>query len=629
MLTSNDGPTRVWDTESGDLSLHVTTISSGIAHASPIDGSIVGRCTDGTVCIVDGASDDIIRSLGRVNGAFQEARFTPDGTFVIANSTRSLSVWDARTGEPIELEGLKPGTTIGRQICPACRVKGISISADGSRLLVTGGAGVGVWSLVSGRLVRAWDTAADIGRYRLPFPATLSPDGLRATSMNADGTVSIWRVDSERDPTIVDESAVTDVEFSPDGSRLLTTSEDQSGIFWDVDSGDQLGRILGSAGRLWLGRFSPDGSHVLTAGSDLTARLWVVDRGAPLALFRAQPGGSGLSAAFSPDGTELLTGGYRGNVDLWRVDDGTLTREFTAPTFRHDDAFNAAFSADGSVVAATSRYRTVQLWSLESEEPTMTLKFAKGEGPGSPGAPKSLEGAVWSVQFSEDGSTLATANQDGIARIWNAKTGELLLKYEGHSAAVNDLAFSPDGERVLTGSDEGTAQVWRTNDGTTLLTLRGHPEGVNSVAWSPDGKVLATGGYDSVIRLWDASSGHLLQALTGSHGTIMRLDFSPDSRWIATTSDEDGALRIWEVSSGRLVDIHRGDFGSMGFRIDFSPDGREIAVAGFTGPFGTGTGETLLYRCEVCVGIDRLIDLAESRVTRALTAVERARFLHV
>jgi hypothetical protein len=30
----------------------------------------------------------------------------------------------------------------------------------------------------------------------------------------------------------------------------------------------------------------------------------------------------------------------------------------------------------------------------------------------------------------------------------------------------------------------------------------------------------------------------------------------------------------------------------------------------------------------VCVGIDRLIDLAESRVTRGLTAVERARFLH-
>jgi WD40 repeat protein len=627
ILTSGDGAARIWDASTGEQLRTLGSISSGVAHADPSGRSVVGRCEDGSVCIVDATSGDVVMSLGAVGGDFRDARFTPDGRFVAAFGDRGLAVWNARTGEAVTLEGLDPGTVVGRFLCPGCHLDSLSISADSSRLLVAGGSDAVLWNLPDGRLVRLWPTYADTTRYRLPFAPAIAPDGSKVASMNTDGTVSMWRVASDQAPTILDESAVTDVEFSPDGSRLLTTSEDHTGIVWDADNGDELGRFLGSPGRLFLGRFSPDGSRVVTAGSDLAADLWVVDRGAPLAVFSAR-GGSGYSVAFSPDGSKLVTTGRTGNVDLWDAREGSLMREFSAPSLRTDDVWGSTFSPDGSLVAASSTFRSVQLWDVATGEPTMTLRFAKGEGPGSPGAPADLEGVVWAVVFSKDGSTIGTASQDGIARLWDAKTGDLILRYEGHEAAVNYLAFSPGGDRVLTGSDDGTAQVWSASDGKTLMTLHGHPEGVQAVGWSPDGKVLATGGYDGVIRLWDASSGRLLHTLTGSQGQIMRVDFSPDSRWIASSSDEDGALRIWEVGTGRLVDVHQGDLGSMGFRIDFAPDGSEVAVAGSTAPFGKGTGETLLYRCEVCVGIDALISLAESRVTRALTQAERAQFLH-
>jgi WD40 repeat protein len=160
------------------------------------------------------------------------------------------------------------------------------------------------------------------------------------------------------------------------------------------------------------------------------------------------------------------------------------------------------------------------------------------------------------------------------------------------------------------------------------MTFEGQPQGIVAVAWSPDGRFLATGSYDATIHLLDAATGRTLRVLTGSRGVIHSADFSPDSQWLATISDEDGAMRVWEVATGRLVDIHQGVLGSMGYSVDFSPDGSLIAVPGFTGPFGAGVGESLIFRCELCTDLEGLIAIASRRLTRELTDDERRTFLH-
>ena len=91
---------------------------------------------------------------------------------------------------------------------------------------------------------------------------------------------------------------------------------------------------------------------------------------------------------------------------------------------------------------------------------------------------------------------------------------------------------------------------------------------------------------------------------------------------------EARAMRVWETVTGRLGDIHQGTLGSMGYAVDFSPDGELIAVPGYTGPFGSGIPETLIYRCELCTGLRGLLALARERVTRELKPEEEERFLH-
>src|SRR5215212_3687134 len=54
---------------------------------------------------------------------------------------------------------------------------------------------------------------------------------------------------------------------------------------------------------------------------------------------------------------------------------------------------------------------------------------------------------VWTATSSPDGKHIATASQDKMARIWDAKTGELLIALKGHTESVNGIVYSPDGKR--------------------------------------------------------------------------------------------------------------------------------------------------------------------------------------
>ena len=51
-------------------------------------------------------------------------------------------------------------------------------------------------------------------------------------------------------------------------------------------------------------------------------------------------------------------------------------------------------------------------------------------------------------------------SDDGTARIWDAGTGDELVKLAGHTGAVNQATWSRDESKILTPSDDGTARIW-------------------------------------------------------------------------------------------------------------------------------------------------------------------------
>ena len=94
---------------------------------------------------------------------------------------------------------------------------------------------------------------------------------------------------------------------------------------------------------------------------------------------------------------------------------------------------------------------------------------------------------VIAVAFSPDGTMLATASQDGTARLWDVATHRQIgTPMTADSDFVRDVAFSPDGKILATASNDGTARLWDVATHRQIGTpMTADSKPVTAVAFSP------------------------------------------------------------------------------------------------------------------------------------------------
>jgi WD40 repeat protein len=183
---------------------------------------------------------------------------------------------------------------------------------------------------------------------------------------------------------------------------------------------------------------------------------------------------------------------------------------------------------------------------------------------------------IHDLVFSPDGTEIASASEDGTARVWNAATGATTAVLRGHAVKVYKVAFRPDGARVLTASADGTVRRWDTRTGQEESEpYEGHTGEVWTAAFSPDGAWIASGGADRTVRLWRAASRREALVLHGHTDVVKQLAFSRDGRRLAS-ADEGGTLRVWEADFQTSLPVLRGR-SSYVYPVAFSPDGHWIA----------------------------------------------------
>jgi WD40 repeat protein len=330
-----------------------------------------------------------------------------------------------------------------------------------------------------------------------------------------------------RDPAQKQER-VTDAVWSSDGKHVISTSFDQRALrLWDVATG-RVETSCGVNAHVAFAAWNPDGKHVLAGGNWAATSLWTI------------AGGTCTSA----DIASSRSGGPRA-PPYWFVS-------------------RAAWRTDGMLLT-TSRDGVVAIVGLSGATPPRILNkgFADND-------------AAW----SPDGTRVATAGRDNVARIRNAETGAVLAELRGHFKPVNSVSWSKDGTRIVTTSDDWTARIWDVT-GRQLQLLAGHTAAVLSADWNGDGNYVVTAGQDRTAIVWNSQNGRQRASLFGHKGPIKRASWSPDSRFILTASF-DGTIRIWDPEQQDFV--YGGLMGST--LAAWNADGTRIATAGGDGEDG-------------------------------------------
>ncbi|HYT91117.1 MAG TPA: WD40 repeat domain-containing protein [Gemmataceae bacterium] len=134
--------------------------------------------------------------------------------------------------------------------------------------------------------------------------------------------------------------------------------------------------------------------------------------------------------------------------------------------------------------------------------------------------------------------------------VWDTRTAEQVREWRPHTDAVRGLAFSPDDRSLATASEDGTAKICDVATGAEVLTFRGHVRIVYCVAFSPDGRHLATGGQDRTVRIWDATTGAQIRLLQPSAGSVVQVMYAPDGvRLLSRTAS--GNVKVWQAATGQ------------------------------------------------------------------------------
>ena len=221
----------------------------------------------------------------------------------------------------------------------------------------------------------------------------------------------------------------------------------------------------------------------------------------------------GGSLAFSPDGKFLAFGtGYaynpgrkRSDLKVWRVSD--LKEVGGAPVFKHDRVLSdVTFTPDSAHLAATCHDGIVRVWNTESWE-LLDRQFVVGSD-------------SRAIAVSSDGKTLATAGRQQLI-LWDFATGEKLRVLSGPSPWTLD--FSPDGKTLVSGSSNHNVILWDVATGMQLSTFHAHTNAVMGAAFSPDGNTLATAGNEGVLRLWEAAPFEEIESYPPTLEAMFRL----------------------------------------------------------------------------------------------------------
>ena len=474
---------------------------------------------DGSQLAIGDSLAPVTRLFDAATGELTATFGDPDGDRIVTSiafhpSGDELAMFVSRPSE-IQIVDVESGDL----------VRTLTVGADAGRLCISGD-GVILAAAAADEVLHVWDFASGIETLTLPGTAqtnglSCAPDATRLGSTTPSGSARIWDLTAGGSAEVlsIPTSRPFDAAWSPDGGALITSHHDAPLRRYAADDGrlvaeaaagelipTQLalsrdGRFLAANGPS-LGaadgqaaapgmpplvlheavtlqpilefahggipiEFSDDGSLFLAGDREL-GRVFEVATGRLVReLVPPNPAGVPNGALFPAGGHAVLVAATEPKAWIFDLSDGRVIATLCTP----DPGQRAARSRDGRWLAIASA-ASVQVWDVNAiladpNGPNVNCD-AEGSIADDPFRRVSLVANGWQgLDFSPDGSMLATAGFDGVLGVWDVATGERHFRID-HAGVVAGAEFSPDGEHVLvsfnhSGGSQHAVRVYTTD----------------------------------------------------------------------------------------------------------------------------------------------------------------------
>ncbi|KAK6487937.1 apoptotic protease-activating factor 1-like isoform X1 [Huso huso] len=399
-------------------------------------------------------------------------------------------------------------------------------------------------------------------------------------------------------------STIQSCDFCPSSQLVAIALSHYTVELWDLESNKKVADCSGHLSWVHCVRFSPDGSVLLSSSDDQTVRLWETKKVHPSSAVSLKRDSDVLFhhneiSVVAPDNRKRLqlrngkTGEviYQSEEQESRIRCCCLSKDPQAAVLAREDG-----TVKAGVMSPKQVLRNIGWWTLQLLTLQQSLLTALGLENGTVKVLEIPSGntlctltghtkTVLHCQFTPDGQTLITCSEDTTVRVWDWKSLECKV-LKGHSERVKRFRLL-DSSRLLSWSFDGTVKVWDIVTGEMIQDFSCHQGAVLSCDVSPNGRTFSSASADKSAKIWSFDSTSALHILNGHKDCVRSCRFSWDNQCLAT-GDDNGEIRIWCVLNGSLLHIcARENKDSMeslhgGWVTDlhFSPDSKMLVSTG-------------------------------------------------
>ncbi|MEM1219677.1 MAG: WD40 repeat domain-containing protein, partial [Bacteroidota bacterium] len=215
-----------------------------------------------------------------------------------------------------------------------------------------------------------------------------------------------------------------------------------------------------------------------------------------------------------------------------------------------------SFSPDGDYLVSGSEDENVILWDFNSGYQLNRIK---------------MDHPVSCLSFHPSEPFMAVGLSSGDCQIINARTGEKIRRFSGHSQALKSITYSKDGQRILTGGSDNKFILWHRR-GRVIKSFAGHQGPVLALAFQDQNDRILSASQDLTARSWNYKADNTPKSIPLDNKILAMAEHPDASQHLLAVSMTGSTIVVIDQKSSKQTNVLQVPNGTKAISLAFHPN---------------------------------------------------------